>query len=87
MNTKLFIAGLDWSINTEDLKAIFAQYGTVAYAKVVVDEDQRSRGFGFVEMSNHAEAAECLDKLDASTQKSRQIVVKWKEDKPLSPRS
>ena len=87
MNTKLFVAGLDWAIDTNELKAIFGQFGTVIYAKVVTDENQRSRGFGFVEMSSHAEAEACLNNLNASVQKKRQIVVKWKEEnqRPARP--
>ena len=80
MNTKLFVAGLDWSINTDELKEIFAEHGSVIYAKVVTDENQRSRGFGFVEMSSHEEAQACLNSLNDSLQKNRQIVVKWKEE-------
>ena len=81
MNTKLFVAGLDWSIDTNELKEIFSQYGNVVYAKVVTDMNQRSRGFGFVEMASHEEATDCLKNLDQSVQKNRQIVVKWKEDR------
>ncbi len=82
MNTKLFVAGLDWAIDTDSLKSIFGQYGTVVYAKVVLDEHKRSRGFGFVEMSSHEEAEACLNNLNGSTQGKRSILVKWKEDKP-----
>ncbi|RTK96740.1 MAG: RNA-binding protein [Neisseriaceae bacterium] len=82
MNTKLFVAGLDWAIDTEALKSIFGQYGTVVYGKVVVDDQRRSRGFGFVEMSSHEEAEACLNNLNGSTHGKRAIVVKWKEDKP-----
>lgn len=87
MKTKLFVAGLDWAIDTNELKAIFGQYGTVVYAKVVTDENQRSRGFGFVEMSSEAEAEASLSNLNGSTQKKREIVVKWKEDKPRTERA
>jgi RNA recognition motif-containing protein len=86
MNKKLFVAGLDWAINTDELKTIFEQFGTVIYAKVVTDENQRSRGFGFVEMSTHEEALACLENLNASVQRKRQIVVKWKEEKARPPR-
>ncbi len=87
MKTKLFVAGLDWEIDTTELKAIFGQFGTVVYAKVVTDENQRSRGFGFIEMSSQDEAEAALEGLNGSTQKKRQIVVKWKEDKPRTERS
>ncbi len=81
MKTKLFVAGLDWAIDTNQLKSIFGQFGNVVYAKVVTDENQRSRGFGFVEMSSQEEAQACVDNLNESTQGKRQIVVKWKEEK------
>jgi RNA recognition motif-containing protein len=81
MKTKLFVAGLDWAIDTDGLKDIFGQYGSVVYAKVVTDENRRSRGFGFVEMSSHDEAEACLNNLNNSTQGKRAIVVKWKEEK------
>lgn len=80
MKTKLFVAGLDWSIDTDELKAIFGQFGTVIYGKVVTDENRRSRGFGFVEMETPEQAKACLDNLNGSVQKERAIVVKWKEE-------
>ena len=86
MKTKLFVAGLDWSIDTEELKTIFGQFGTVIYGKVVTDENQRSRGFGFIEMSSAEEAEACLTNLNESMQKKRQIVVKWKEENQRSAR-
>jgi RNA recognition motif-containing protein len=87
MKTKLFVAGLDWSIDTNELKTIFGQFGTVIYGKVVTDENQRSRGFGFIEMSTPEEAEACLTNLNASVQKKRQIVVKWKEENQRSSHS
>lgn len=86
MQTKLFISGLDWAIDTDGLKAIFAQHGTVVYGKVVTDENQRSRGFGFIEMSTPEEAEKCLNELNGSEQGKRAISVKWKEERARSPR-
>ena len=53
---KLFVGGLPFSTTDEELKAAFAEYGTVASAKVITDrETGRSRGFGFVEFENDDE--------------------------------
>ena len=49
----IFIANLDWSITSEDLKTTFASFGTVSYAHVVYEKKtKRSKGFGYVEMEN-----------------------------------
>ena len=53
---KLFVGGLPFSTTDDELQAAFAEFGTVASAKVITDrETGRSRGFGFVEFENDAE--------------------------------
>lgn len=83
MKKSLFVAQLDFAITDENLKELFSTYGTVESAKVVTDKfSGRSRGFGFVDMSSQTEAQECINNLNNTTYKNRQIVVKLKEDKP-----
>lgn len=83
MKKVLFVAGLDYSITDENLATIFADYGTVESAKVVMDKyTGRSRGFAFVEMSTQEEAQACIQNLNDASLKGRQLVVKFKEDKP-----
>ncbi|MDD3266867.1 MAG: RNA-binding protein [Burkholderiales bacterium] len=83
MKKSLFIAGLDFSMTSDNLKELFAQHGTVESAKVVTDRDTgRSRGFGFVDMSSQAEAQACVDSLNNATHMNRSLAVKFKEDKP-----
>jgi RNA recognition motif-containing protein len=61
----IFVSGLNYSLTSDELQAIFTQYGEVASAKVITDRDTgRSRGFGFVEMSDDAEARNAIDALD-----------------------
>ena len=49
----IYITGLNYSINDADLNDLFAEYGEITSAKVIMDrETGRSRGFGFVEMIN-----------------------------------
>lgn len=83
---KLFVGSLAWATTDDGLQAHFAQCGTVASAKVVTDrESGRSRGFGFVEFENDAEADAAVEKLNNSELDGRQITVseaRPREDKP-----
>ncbi len=58
MSKKLYVGNLSYSTTADDLREVFAQYGTVTSASVISDRDTgRSRGFGFVEMESGAEEA------------------------------
>ena len=58
MNKRLYVGNLSFSTTSEDLREAFSRFGTVTSASVISDrETGRSRGFGFVEMSDGAEAA------------------------------
>lgn len=82
MKKSLFVAGLDFAITDDNLKELFSTYGTVESAKVVTDRySGQSRGFGFVEMSSQVEAQNCINSLNNTMFKNRQLVVKIKEDK------
>jgi RNA recognition motif-containing protein len=55
---KLYVGGLAYSVKDTDLEAMFAEYGTVASAKVITDRDSgQSKGFGFVELEDDAAKA------------------------------
>lgn len=84
MKTRLFVAGLEWSIRSEEMKAIFEDFGTVVYSRVVTDENNRSRGFGFIEMGTPEEAEAAIKGLNETEQKGRAIVVKWREENTAS---
>ena len=83
---KLFVGSLAWATTDDTLQAHFAAVGTVASAKVVTDrETGRSRGFGFVEYENDAEADAAVEKLNNSELDGRQITVneaRPREDRP-----
>ena len=83
---KLFVGSLAWATTDDSLGAHFAACGTVASAKVVTDRDSgRSRGFGFVEYENDAEADAAIEKLNNSELDGRTITVneaRPREDKP-----
>ena len=56
---KLFVAGLPYDVDDQELQEMFETYGTVGSARVILDrETRKSRGFGFVEFANDDEAKE-----------------------------
>lgn len=76
MNKKLFVGSLSWGTTDEALKNTFAQAGTVVSATVIIDrQTNRSKGFGFVEMSTEEEAQAAIDMFNGKELDGRQIVV------------
>jgi len=82
----IYVANLSFDVKDEDLREFFAPYGEVTSAKVIMDKvTGRSRGFGFVEMSDDEAAKKAIAELDGATVENRAIKVneaKPKEDKP-----
>ena len=82
----IYVSNLSFNIQDEDLKEFFTPYGEVSSAKVITDrETGRSRGFGFVEMTDEAASKKAIAELDGSTVENRAIsvsVAKPKEDRP-----
>ena len=73
----IFIANLDWSITTDDLKSTFSTFGKVTYAHVVYEKDtKRSKGFAYVEMENSEEAINAIKALNGMEINGRKIDVK-----------
>ena len=84
---KIFVAKLNFSTTSEELQSLFEQYGVVDSAKVIVDhETGKSKGFGFVEMSNDEEAQKAIDTLNQTEFHDRTIVVKEARPKEDNPR-
>ena len=82
----IFVSNLSFNVQDEDLKEFFAPYGEVTSAKVINDrETGRSRGFGFVEMSDDAAAKKAIAELDGGDVEGRTIKVM--EAKPKEGRS
>jgi RNA recognition motif-containing protein len=86
MATKLFVAKLSFDTTNDSLQTLFAQYGTVTSAQVIVDRDtNRSKGFGFVEMQDDAAAQAAIAALDNQEFEGRIIAVsvaRPREDRP-----
>ncbi len=82
---KLYVGNLPFSTDDASLRSVFETKGEVTSAQVVIDrETGRSRGFGFVEMPNDAEADAAIQSLNGSQLDGRPIVVN--EARPKEPR-
>ena len=76
MGNKLYVGNLAYSVRDDDLQQAFAQFGTVASAKVMMDRDTgRSKGFGFVEMGSDAEAQSAINGMNGQALDGRALVV------------
>ncbi len=85
MNTKLYVGKLSYSVNNDGLERMFASYGAVRSAEVIMDrESGRSKGFGFVEMGSPAEAQAAIAGLNGKNEEGRSLIVN--EARPLEPR-
>jgi len=74
---KLFVAGLPSDFDDVDLKEMFELYGTVNFAKVVMDrETGKSKGFGFVDMPDETEARGAIETLDNASIRGKKMAVK-----------
>ena len=76
MNNKLYVGNLPYSVDDQALSHNFSSYGAVQSAKVMTDRDTgRSKGFGFVEMGNDAEAQAAIQGLNGMQVQGRAITV------------
>ncbi len=72
----IFIAGLSYSINDNDLRDLFTEYGEISSAKVIMDRATgRSKGYGFVELADDASAQKAIEELNGAEYDGRTISV------------
>lgn len=84
MAKRLYVGNLRYSVTSDQLQVLFEQYGTVTSAQVLSDrETGRSRGFGFVEMSEDEEALTAIESLDGQDFDGRRLTVN--EARPRTP--
>jgi cold-inducible RNA-binding protein len=73
---KLYVGNLSFSVTESELREMFAPFGAVATASLVTERDTgRSRGFGFVEMTNDTEAAAAIAALNGKDSGGRPLTV------------
>lgn len=79
----IYVGNLSWTMTEDDLRSLFEQYGTVSSVKIVKDrETGRSRGFGFVDMTDDNEGQAALTNLYDSEVMGRKIIVNESQTKP-----
>ena len=82
---KLYVGNISFSTTEMDLEDLFGEVGTVESAKIITDRDTgRSRGFGFVEMSQDEEGRKAIEELNGQQVQGRVLTVN--EARPRPPR-
>jgi len=72
----IYVGSLHFKMNEAELKELFEEYGEVGSAKIIFDKySGKSKGFGFVEMPNDAEAKKAIEELNGSEIQGRKIIV------------
>jgi len=86
MAKKLYVGGLPYSTTDDELRETFSQAGAVESATVIVDRmSGRSKGFGFVEMSNDDDADKAIEMWNGKELGGRTLTVN--EARPMEPRA
>ncbi len=76
MGRKLYVGNLSYGVTDSTLEQLFAAFGTVQSAQVIVDRDTgRSKGFGFVEMGSDAEAQAAIAEMNGKEVDGRNLTV------------
>jgi len=83
----IYVGNLPYSTTDDDLRGLFAAHGEVASARVVIDRmTGRSKGFGFVEMADRAQAQQAIDALNGYDIEGRKLRVNESQPKPREER-
>ena len=83
----IYVGNLSYGITEEDLRALFAEFGDVSSAKLIIDrETNRSKGFGFVEMSSNDAANKAIDELNGREVSGRALRVNEARPREERPR-
>jgi RNA recognition motif-containing protein len=87
-NMNIYVGNLNWNMTSEDLQNLFAPYGEVTSAKIVTDKfnNDRSKGFGFVEMADDEAARSAISGLHDTEVLGRKIVVNESTPRPEGER-
>ena len=86
MAKKLYVGGIPYSTTEDDLKSAFGEMGTVTSATIIIDKmTGRSKGFGFVEMANDADADKAIAEMNGKDFQGRTLTVN--EARPLEERA
>lgn len=82
MSNKVFVGGIPWAMDDDRLREVFAEFGTITSAKVIMDREKgQSRGFGFVEFEDRGAMQEAIDRLDGTKLDGRKVTVNEAQDR------
>lgn len=86
MQKKLFVGGLSYNTEVDEIRDLFAQAGEVLSANIIKDKfTNQSRGFGFVEMATEEQATDAIKRFNGTTMDGRTLVVN--ESRPQEKKS
>jgi RNA recognition motif-containing protein len=72
----IYVANISFKASEDDLRELFEQHGEVSSVKIVMDKlTNRSRGFGFVEMSDNAAGQQAINELNGHSLQGKELVV------------
>ena len=87
----IYVANIPWKASEDQLKQLFSEFGEVNSAKIIMDKvTQRSRGFGFIEMSDDSSGRNAINSLNGADFLGKNLVVneaRPREDRPNNFRS
>ncbi|MTW19684.1 RNA recognition motif domain-containing protein [Allochromatium palmeri] len=84
---RIYVGNLPYSMNDEELRNIFGQFGELASAEVIMDKfSGQSKGFGFVDMPNNSEADAAIKALNDTEMKGRKLTVNEARPRAERPR-
>lgn len=83
--SKLYVGNLPYAVRDEELGKLFAEFGEISEAKVIVDKfSNRSKGFGFVTFANEDDAAKAVEAMNGKDVEGRPLTVNVA--RPMQPR-
>jgi RNA recognition motif-containing protein len=83
MSSNIYVGNLSWETSEFDVQNLFDEFGKVNSVKIILDrETSRSKGFGFVEMSDSEEASKAISALNGKEVLGRNLKVNISESNP-----
>jgi len=87
MSKKIYVGNLSYSVDDRGLEDLFSQHGNVTSARVIIDRyDNRSKGFGFVEMEDESAADAAIEALNGNEHMGRELKVSEARERSERPR-
>jgi RNA recognition motif-containing protein len=83
----IYVGNLQYGVTEDELKELFEEFGEVMSVKIITDKySGRSKGYGFVEMSNNNEAKKAIESLNEKDLRGRNIRVNQAREREENPR-